>query len=1629
MIGEASARFPLSSQQERAWQQQLQGPSQRATGYVELSGPVDAERLRHSIQEVVSRHEALHVVLSRESASALPTQQVQSSCDFFWAQENLAGKGQSEQTAWLRHWLESQVDCGEPKPEPSFRVLLATMSADSYALLLSLPAYCADTASVVRLVELIALAYAGELANDEDTFQYGDFAVWQQEIFTHEDAWAGREFWQSYQRQLQPRNWGRAWPSVMRQSSEAPAQTYRFALAPSLIAGVDAFSSRYEVPFSVVLLACWHVLLARVSQLPTQLIDIECDGRDYPEFRNAIGPFAKWIPIQTNIGTDNTFADLVADLRRAVNEIQGWQQSFSGLPDGADSIIVPEVGFDCVELTGERHSAGVKFTLVQSESESERFVLRLSARRQGNQLWLEFRFDSSRLNLQTVQEWGESFLNLLADAVEDPQRSVAGMPMLSEAQQHRLLVEWNQTTAEYPRARCMQELVEEQAERTPDRIAVRCMDRQLTYQELNEQANQLAHCLRTKGVGPDQRVGLCVDRSLQMVVGLLGILKAGGAYVPLNAEHPPMRLAQQLQGAVALVTEEGSLSRTADFPGAVVCLDRDQAELQALPRTDPPLQTTPENLVYVLFTSGSTGVPKGVAARHRNLVNYTWFARSLLELEKYPEGLQFALVSTVCADVGITCIYPALTSGGCLHVIPYDVAADSARYGEYASQVQIDVLKIVPSHLLALLSAGGGKAVLPSKFVVVGGERLTRELMEKITAEEAGCEIVNHYAPSETTCGSLTLRMSRFDWRHWQGASMPLGRPIANTRLYVLDAAGEPVPVGAIGELYIAGDGVSAGYVGDPQRTNERFLPDRFVAGSTMYRSGDVVRYVADGNIEFLERIDDQVKIRGFRVELGEVQAALEAHGGVKQAIVLAREGDHGKRLLGWVVASEGVNLTGEELREHVKRRLPEYMVPTRVVVLARMPLTSNGKIDRQGLPEPEALSQQTRPRTAMEKMVAALWRELLEHEQIGVEQNFFEIGGHSLLAIQIIARLRERLDVAVPVRMLFDHPTIAGLSNELEQIQRENTELAPPAIRPVPRDGALPLSLAQEAIWVHDQFEPHNPLYNIPRAWRLKGPLHVAALQRSLNEIVRRHESQRTTFSIQGERPVQIIAKSLHIPIARYDLASLPEEEREEAGRRIIEDEALRPFDLERGPLVRAHLIGLSDDDHLFLIVSHHIISDAWSAGVFFRELQALYEAFSNGAESPLPAVRIQYGDYAVHERQWLQGEVLEKHAAYWRQELGGAPPLLVLPTDRPRSASRTFRGRLEKVRLSADVSKSVKQMSRSEGTTPFTVLIGAFQTLLWCYSGQPQIVVGTDFAGRNAPEVEDVLGFFVKVLPIRADFSGEPTFRKLLGRVRQSLLGAHAHAQLPLAKIVQEVQPARSSSHNPVVQALFVYQNAPATERSLSGLQVEPFDVPVTSSKFDLAVFVAEEQDAFVGSWTYSVDLFERATILEMGRRFETLLQGLILSPDKPLSRFERYVSDGKPPEDNGHTNRSDDHRTPLDDSGPQAAAGRESTADYTSPQSPMEESIAKVWCEVLGLERIGIDENLFEAGGHSLVATQIAARLRSRFGLAIYVRTLFDYPTVRELARLIEKGGNELMDGLYGKIERVPRLPAKQ
>jgi amino acid adenylation domain-containing protein len=619
----------------------------------------------------------------------------------------------------------------------------------------------------------------------------------------------------------------------------------------------------------------------------------------------------------------------------------------------------PPVSFEFVAPAAAKTPERLSFAVEQISACNDHFRLKLSAVQSTDGLTLYFCYDSSRFTRESIERIVGSFQTLLAAAVANPDVPVSRLPLLPKAEQRHLIVDWNRTAAEYPRDKCLHELFEAQAALAPDRPALRFNDVLLSYRELNERANQMAHYLQSLGVGPDSLVGLCVERSAEMMVALLGILKAGGAYVPLNPDNPKPRLIQQLTGAIALITEQKMLDQMPEFAGKTLCLNRDTHLWVNLPLTNPASQTTPENLVYVIYTSGSTGLPKGVAVRHRNLVNYSHFITQRLRLDQHSEGLHFGTVSTIGADLGNTCIYPALISGGCLHVIGYDVSTDAQRFARYTGQYPIDVLKIVPSHLQALLQSVEAKQVLPRKFLIMGGETLTPMLLETIQGLDASCEVFNHYGPTETTVGSLTLRLTDYNWKNSPSASIPIGRPIANTQVYILDALEQPVPTGVVGELYIAGDGVRAGYLNQAERTAERFVPNLFAddPSTKMYRTGDLARYLPDGNVEFLGRGDDQVKIRGFRIELGEIETVLAKRRGIKQAVVLAREDQRGeKRLLAYVVADREQGNSPQELRTYLKEQLPDFMVPSAILQLPKIPLTANGKVDRQMLPEPEAV-------------------------------------------------------------------------------------------------------------------------------------------------------------------------------------------------------------------------------------------------------------------------------------------------------------------------------------------------------------------------------------------------------------------------------------------------------------------------------------------------------------------------------------------------------------------------------------------------------------------------------------------------------------------------------------------------
>ena len=748
---------------------------------------------------------------------------------------------------------------------------------------------------------------------------------------------------------------------------------------------------------------------------------------------------------------------------------------------------------------------------------------------------------------------------------------------------------------------------------------------------------------------------------------------------------------------------------------------------------------------------------------------------------------------------------------------------DPGLWQDYFASHRIDCLKIVPSHLQALLSDGVSAEMLPREVLVLGGEASRWEFVERIRQAAPSLRVLNHYGPTETTVGVLTYEVGAPrdpSSANVDSATVPLGRPLPNSRIYLLNAHLQPVPLGVAGEVFIGGSGVGRGYLNQPELTRERFVADPFCPvkpehGCTGRGTWHAICRTA--TLEFLGRVDHQVKIRGLSHRVGgDRERALVRHPEVREAVVVAREEPGGSLCLVGYVVEAGAGLEVEGLRGYLKERLLEVMVPSALVVLGRLPLTANGKIDRGALPAPESVVREVvGPRSAVESVLVELWGELLGRSEVSVLDNFFELGGHSLLATQVISRVRETFEVEVPLRALFDTPTIAGLAERIEMARGEDTAV-PPLVR-VPREGYLPLSFAQQRLWFLDQFEPGNSVYNVPSALRLTGPLNFNALQQSLQQIVHRHEALRTTFALIEGEPVQVIPAAVPVLLPLLDLQSLDPDSRKAEARRLIDEEAQRPFDLEQGPLFRASLLRLSEEDHILLLSLHHIVSDGWSQGVLRRELVALYRAGCHGQPSELPDLPLQYADYAVWQRQWLQGAALARQVDYWKAHLAGAPSFLELPTDRPRPAVKSFRGARRGLQLSQALTSSLSELSQREGATLFMTLLAAFQTLLYHYSGQSDIVVGTPIANRTRSEVEGLIGLFMNTLALRGDLSGDPRFTALLGRVRESALGAYAHQDLPFEKLVEELKPERSLSHSPVFQVMLILQNAPGRRWSL--------------------------------------------------------------------------------------------------------------------------------------------------------------------------------------------------------------------
>ena len=1194
------------------------------------------------------------------------------------------------------------------------------------------------------------------------------------------------------------------------------------------------------------------------------------------------GFFASIVPCRVDIDYEQSFEEVFKAFREQVEltklhktyarDVVARYPALRSLPELSREQMFPVVVERVEKLDDHQAGSGNDLTLVIPSEGKEC-------------CWL---YNAEALDGDSIVRMLNQFATFLQTILTDPERRVSELPLLSEQERHKILVEWNDTQADYPKDKCIHHLFEAQVEQTPNAIAVVYEDKQLTYWELNARANQLAHYLQKLGVGPEVLVGICVERSLEMMVGVLGILKAGGAYVPLDPAYPKERLAFMLSDSQVsvLLTQENLVAGLPEQGAYGVCLDTGWGVISQESEENLNSGANPANLAYVIYTSGSTGKPKGTMIVHQGLVNYlSWCIKAYA----VAEGIGAPVHSSIGFDATITSFFSPLLVGQKVVLLPekQEIEALSAIL---CSQSNFSLVKITPAHL-ALLSE-----LLPSKqaagqarALIIGGEALSKKSISFWQTHAPDTRLVNEYGPTETVVGCCIYEVPT---QPSLSGLVPIGRPIANTQLYILDRSLQPVPIGVAGELHIGGDGLARGYLNRPDLTAQKFIPNPFSdePGARLYKTGDLARYLPDGNIEFLGRIDNQVKIRGFRIELGEIEAVLRQNRAVQDAFVIDQEYDPGdKRLVAYVIPSQKQVLPTSQLRRYLKQKLPDHMVPSAFVLLEALPLTTNGKVDRRALPSPDSTRADLEedfvaPRTPVEKVLAEIWTEVLGVERVGIHDKFLELGGHSLLAIRIVSRLRDTLKVELPISSLFASPTVAELAQRIEAGDQEKPFLQAPPIQPVSRNQNLPLSWNQQRLWFLAQLEPNSPVYNEPFTIRFPGAIDVDALSKALNEIIKRHESLRERFIMIDSQPVQAIDPPSTFKLAVVDIRQLPQDQREAEALRLATSESKQIFDLTSGPLLRATLMQLASEDYRLFLTAHHIVIDGVSIyNVFLPELAALYEAFSTNKPSPLAQLPIQYADFTLWQRQWLAGEILERQLDYWKQQLRGDLPVLQLPYDRPRPAVQTFRGARQCLTLSKDLTEALKTLSQQEGVTLFMTLLAAFKTLLYRYTEQEDMVVGTVSAGRNRPEIEGLIGFFLNTLVLRTDMSDSPNFRQLLGRVREITLGAYAYEDLPFEKLIQTLQPDRNLSHNPLFQVSFVLE--PPMPSLNCGWTMSQLDIQTDTAKLDLTLELDERPEGIIGRFEYNTDLFEASTISRMIGHFQVLLEGIVADPDKRL------------------------------------------------------------------------------------------------------------------------------------------------
>jgi amino acid adenylation domain-containing protein len=1531
-----SGAIALSHMQQRLWLlDRLQPDSAlyNIAGAIALEGRMDAVALEHSINETVRRHETLRTIFP---SGDVPEQTILPRVRLTLDLVDLSGIDGARLELIISELAGQEVsipfDLGVP---PLLRVRLLRVSETRHVLLVTMHHIISDAWSTGILVKQVGELYERYCEGapsqlEELRIQYADYSSWQNGLLNGGYVEPQLQYWKGQLSGLEPileMPTDKLRPAVQSHSGGSQA----VVIDGELTAKLREKSRGGGYTLFTTLLAAFEMLLARYSGNDDLAVGVPVANRTRKEIEALIGFFVNVVVIRSDFSGYPGLEEGIARVKKAALE------AFENQEAPFDKVVEenqPERNLSHHPIfqvmfaynpgaIGEDMIGGLRLSTIPIGSRTSKFDLDLLLEESGNEIRGRIEYSTDLFDAGTIERLAGCYQRFLEEAVANPERRFAEVELVSGAARRQVLVDWNNTETEYESELVMHGLLEKQVWESPDGIAAVSEGKAITYSKLNELSNQLADELRGMGIGPEEVVGIAVERSLELLTGYLGILKAGGSILPLDPTYPKERLRYMMEDAESrvMLSQQAYQEGLGDLATTVICLDSDRAGIGRDVDQGPVNEVSEESLGYIIYTSGSTGEPKGVAVSHGSASNHLLWRQQTYPLTAWDRFLQKAAITF---DISIWEIFGTIVAGATLVMARAGAQGDPDYLVEVIREENVTVAHFGPSILNAMLGEaefGGCKSL---RRVFCGGEAMTPELRRRFQAQSKA-ELTNQYGPTEGT-----IDVATWDCGEERGEErVPIGGPIANTMLYVCDRYLEPVPAGMIGEIHIGGKSLARGYVNRGDLTAGSFVCDPYSeeAGGRLYKTADLGRYRGDGAIEYVGRKDQQVKVRGFRIELGEIEAAMERHPGVVQAIVSVRTyGDQDRRLVAHVVREDGVgqeDVGGKvtELREFLMEKLPNYMVPGEIGFLESLPLMASGKVDRGALARMASTSAEgldsNEPATPMQELICKVYSEVLQKDRVGINESFFELGGHSLLAVQVVSRLQAALHRKIPLRTVFESPSVAQLAESVEVAIRAGGNRATLAsgvskakgedigLRPdtghawasiSPRKTgreSIPLSYAQLHFWFLDKLQGGGAAYNLPAALRLAGSLNLTTLEGALNEIVRRHESLRTIFPQQDGVAVQEILSYKFSPLTAVDLEGLTGADRDTTTKMLSRQAARRALDLSNGPLLLAEVLRFGPEDHILLITHHHIASDAWSAGILVSEMGSLYNAFLANGQSSLSEPPIQYADFAIWQREVLEGDIIEGQLAFWREQLKGNLPIIQLPSDRPRPSVQTFRGAAEPFTISVGVTQAVRELGRRANATLFMVLLAVFDTLLYRYTRQEDIIVGSPAAYRDRTELEGIIGCVINALVLRVDASGNTTFQDLLVRVRERALAAYAHQDVPFERLVEELQPKRSTSHAPIFQVSFVLQNVFMPDYGLTALRVSPISIPPHAAKFDWILNIAERGDSLTGLLEYSTDMFDASTIARVVNHFGSLLQAVVDASQTRISDLPLLTS----------------------------------------------------------------------------------------------------------------------------------------